>query len=72
MDKKEEQEYFMLRQGVFLIPLLYATNALFGVTGNIIAHIIADITAAAVAIALALRQYGKLKQSVSESAAELH
>ena len=62
----------MLRQGVFLIPLLYAMNALFGVTGNIIAHIIADITAAAVAIALALRQYGKLKQSVSESAAGLH
>lgn len=53
----------MLRQGFFLIPLLYAMNALFGVTGNIIAHIIADITASIVAVVLAFRQYGKLKQS---------
>lgn len=57
----------MLRQGIFLIPLLYAMNALFGVTGNIIAHIISDITAAAAAVLLAVLQYRKLQQTVSSS-----
>ncbi|MCM1119763.1 MAG: MATE family efflux transporter [bacterium] len=57
----------MLRQGIFLIPLLYAMNALFGVTGNIIAHIVSDIAAAAVAVLLAFLQYRKLRQSVSSS-----
>lgn len=57
----------MLRQGIFLIPLLYLLNAFFGVKGNILAHVTADITAAAVAVALALRQYGKLKKSIEGS-----
>lgn len=52
-----------LRQGIFLIPLLYIMNGLFGVKGNILAHVIADITAAAVAAALALRQYRKLAKN---------
>lgn len=52
-----------LRQGIFLIPLLYIMNGLFGVKGNILAHIIADITAAAVAAVLALRQYRKLAKN---------
>lgn len=51
----------MLRQGIFLIPLLYVLNTFFGIKGNILAHVTADIMAAAVAVVLALRQYGKLK-----------
>lgn len=47
----------VMRQGLFLIPLLYVMNRFFGVTGNIMAHIVADIAAAAVAGLLALRQY---------------
>ena len=52
----------MLRQGIFLIPLLYGMNALLGMTGNIAAHILSDIAAAAVATILALAQYRKLKK----------
>lgn len=47
----------LLRQGIFLIPLLYVMNFFFGVTGNIMAHLVADIAAALVAVVLALRQY---------------
>ncbi len=49
-----------LRQGILLIPLLFVMNTLFGVTGNIWAHVIADISSAAVSVSLALRQYRRL------------
>ncbi len=54
----------MMRQGIFFIPLIYIMNALFGVTGNIWAHIAADILAAAVAVILAVRQYRILKEKL--------
>lgn len=53
----------MLRQGIFLIPLLYILNAVSGVKGNILAHVTADIAAASVAVVLALQQYKKLRKS---------
>ena len=53
----------MLRQGIFLIPLLYILNGVSGVKGNILAHVTADIAAASVAVVLALRQYKKLRKS---------
>lgn len=59
----------LLRQGIFLIPLLYAMNALFGMYGNIAAHIAADLLAAACAALLALRQYRLLKNNAGK---ELH
>ncbi len=46
-----------LRQGILLIPMLFVMNHFFGVTGNILAHILADIGAALAAAALAFRQY---------------
>ena len=46
----------LLRQGVFLIPLLYGMNTLFGMYGNIAAHIAADLLAAAAAVLLELQQ----------------
>ncbi len=49
-----------LRQGILLIPMLFVMNRFFGVTGNIWAHIVADIGAAAIAMVLAVRQYQKL------------
>ena len=55
-----------LRQGILLIPLLYMMNVLLGVTGNIAAHIISDITAAIIAVCLALRQYHFVKQSIGK------
>lgn len=55
-----------LRQGILLIPMLYAMNALFAVKGNIVAHIISDITAAVIAVCLALRQYRVLKRSIGK------
>ena len=55
-----------LRQGILLIPMLYAMNALFAVKGNIVAHIISDIVAAVIAVCLALRQYRILKRSIEE------
>lgn len=63
----------LLRQGLVLIPLLYLMNALFGMTGNIWAHIAADILAAGGALLLAFRQYRILQKelrtaSVSPSA----
>ncbi|WP_367923883.1 MATE family efflux transporter [uncultured Ruthenibacterium sp.] len=59
----------LLRQGIFLIPLLYGMNALFGMYGNIAAHIAADLLAASVAAFLALRQYRMLKNNTSK---EMH
>lgn len=50
----------VLRQGLFLIPLLYIMNHFFGVTGNICANIVADIAASAVSVLLMLIQYRKL------------
>lgn len=55
----------LLRQGIFLIPLLYVMNHFFGVTGNIMAHIVADIAAALVSVLLALRQYRILSRKVA-------
>ena len=60
-----------LRQGILLIPLLYAMNAFFGVTGNVIAHVISDIFAALIAVGLALRQYHILKCSIRDVAGEV-
>lgn len=52
----------LLRQGIFFIPLIYVMNALFGVTGNICAHIAADTLAALVGAVLAVRQYKILQK----------
>ncbi len=52
-----------LRQGVFFIPLIYVMNGLFGVVGNICAHIVADTLATLVGVLLAARQYQMLKTS---------
>lgn len=54
----------MLRQGIFFIPLIYVMNGLFGVTGNICAHIAADCLAAAVGVVLAVRQYRILSRTL--------
>lgn len=58
----------LLRQGILLVPFLFLMNALFGMTGNICAHLAADLTASVVAAALALRQYRHLKQTLAEGA----
>lgn len=54
----------LLRQGIFFIPLIYIMNAAFGVIGNICAHILADILAAAVGTILAVRQYRMLQKTL--------
>ena len=54
----------LLRQGILLVPLLFVMNHFFQVTGNIWAHIVADLASAMVAVVLALRQYHKLKCSL--------
>lgn len=56
----------LLRQGIFLIPLLYAMNNLFGMMGNIVAHIVADIAAAGVAVILSRHQYRILLKKSAE------
>lgn len=56
----------MLRQGLFLVPLLYLMNHLFGVTGNICAHVVADISSAIVSVVLILWQYRRLRRTLSE------
>lgn len=53
----------VLRQGVFFIPLIYVMNALFGVTGNICAHMIADLLATSVGVFFAIKQYRTLEQT---------
>ncbi len=55
----------LLRQGIFFIPLIYAMNAVFGVTGNICAHIAADSLAALVGVILAVRQYRILQRTLA-------
>lgn len=50
----------VLRQGVFLLPLLYFMNYFFQMKGNILAHVAADYMATAVAIIFAVYQYCKL------------
>lgn len=54
----------LLRQGIFFIPLIYVMNAMFGVTGNICAHIAADTLAALVGVILAVRQYKILDKAL--------
>lgn len=54
----------LLRQGLFLVPLLYIMNHFFGVTGNIWAHVVADISSAIVSVALTLWQYRRLTRSI--------
>lgn len=56
----------LLRQGILLLPMLFVMNRLFGVTGNICAHIAADIGAAVMAVIFAVRQYRQ--QSAPNSA----
>ena len=55
----------LLRQGIFFIPLIYVMNAMFGVTGNICAHIAADTLAALVGVILAVRQYRILHKTLA-------
>ena len=55
----------LLRQGIFFIPLIYVMNAMFGVTGNICAHIAADSLAALVGVILAVRQYRILQRTLA-------
>lgn len=57
----------LLRQGLFLAPLLYIMNHFFGVTGNIWAHVVADISSAIVSVALILWQYRRLSHTLSEN-----
>lgn len=52
----------VLRQGVFLVPLLYFMNYFFHVRGNIYAHVIADYVATALTVILAVYQYKKVKK----------
>lgn len=52
----------LLRQGIFLIPLLFIMNTMFGIKGNVLANVTADIAAAVVAVILALRQYKLLSK----------
>lgn len=57
----------LLRQGLFLAPLLYIMNHFFGVTGNIWAHVVADISSAIVSVALILWQYRRLSHTLSKN-----
>lgn len=52
----------LLRQGILLIPLLYLMNTLFGVLGNVSAHMAADTLATVIAVCLGLKQLNKLEQ----------
>ncbi len=54
----------LLRQGIFLIPLLYVMNHFFEVKGNVCAHVGADLLAVIVAVILAVRQYQKLQKTL--------
>lgn len=53
----------VLRQGLILLPLLFLMNAVFGMYGNIYAHLVADISATTIASVLAFRQYRKFQNS---------
>ena len=52
----------LLRQGIFLVPLLVIMDRLMGQMGNIWATIIADIAAAVVAVVAAFWQYRVIKR----------
>lgn len=54
----------LLRQGIFLIPMLYIMNYFFEVKGNVSAHVAADLLAVIVAVLLTLRQYKKLQMTL--------
>ncbi len=54
----------LLRQGVFLIPLLYIMNHFFEVKGTVCAHVAADLLAVIVAVVLTVRQYKKLQTAL--------
>lgn len=53
-----------LRQGILFVPLIYVMNYYYGVTGNILAHIAADLLSTLIGILLAIRQYRKLEMSL--------
>ncbi len=56
----------VLRQGVLLIPALYLMHSLLGFSGIAVAHTVADVTAAFVALTVCLWEYRKLlKKEVS-------
>ena len=52
----------LLRQGIFLIPLLYLMSALLGINGIAAAHMAADLLSSAVGVLLLIRQVRKLNQ----------
>lgn len=54
----------LLRQGIFLIPMLYVMNYFFQVKGNVCAHVAADLLAVIVAVILTVRQYKKLQATL--------
>lgn len=54
----------LLRQGIFLIPMLFVMNYFFEVKGNVCAHVAADLLAVIVVVALTVRQYKKLKKTL--------
>jgi len=54
----------VLRQGLLLIPLLYVLNAAFGVTGNILAHMAADISSSVIAAVLMWKQYREFTKEI--------
>lgn len=54
----------LLRQGILFIPMIYVMNAMFGVTGNICAHIAADTLATLIGVILAVRQYRSLQKAL--------
>lgn len=55
----------MLRQAIFLIPLLYIMNKISGITGNIWAHVVADFLSAVVALLLLIWQYRELEHAIA-------
>lgn len=57
----------LLRQGIFLIPLLYVMNHFFEVKGNVCAHVAADLPAVIIAVILTIRQYRKLKSTLQST-----
>lgn len=59
----------LLRQGIFLIPMLFVMNYFFEVKGNVCAHVAADLLAVIAAVILSIRQYRKLQKSLSANVA---
>ncbi len=48
-----------VRQGIALIPCLYIMNALFGIYGNVWAHIVSDVISTILAASIAIRALHK-------------